>query len=279
MDMFSIESSIKKFESSIHNVDKIREIVNTRFFIAGGSVFSDITGTEYEDIDVFFYTETDFDLAVLSLDKHNINMLLNTDNAITFKYDNSTVQFIRHAFGTPQEIFDGFDLNCSKVCVTSNKETIKNKTFDTSVSIDFKNFKSSTVSRYFKYTEKKKALDKNYAALKSMISYLIENRSKQLPMSYNTESSTCAYKLKELTHSLSNKNERIKRLLYDEVSLLPLADAIGIYDLLPRYDVDNDKYNMSVLLDNVSKIRFDNTPYTPTDKERLLMLKYAEYFI
>lgn len=187
-------------------VDFVKSILvdsqcNVLFYIMGGSVFSTLKGlNQFDDIDVFFSNSEDAEAAIgaverhfLAIDKVNYpNLKLSQPlgtfsslNALSFIWTHANraqpphtgvkIQFIRKTVGTVQEIFNAFDLNTSRCCITSEYDIKTNVTLNEDIKIIFKNFRSNTPERYFKYINEKKCTDKGATQLYETIDYLIDN--------------------------------------------------------------------------------------------------------
>jgi len=167
-------------------VDKIKAHmsqfgVNVPFFIAGGSIFSTITGTKFNDFDIYFYNENDLETAIKSM-----QYLTVYTNAINMDFSNSElsehpVQFITKNTGTIEDILSDFDLSCSKCAITSDKKFVVSKDFSDKLFVY--NLHFSTLERYYKYL-KKGGIDKNCKTFKTIIKKLITLRDKNIQCFY-----------------------------------------------------------------------------------------------
>lgn len=283
LDLMEIFSSNKTQLVHLHQLvievkkylDEIK--VNVPFFIAGGSVFS-ITAKEsmYNDIDVYFYNIHDFN-KVQSKVKY---ISYTTENAITVtpsKYNSEKIQFIRLVTGTPQEVFDTFDLNCSKCAIDSDYNEHYDKTFSANIAIDFKNFKSTTPNRYKKYIEYKNAKDRNNVTLAQMFDYLIENRNVVLPVSYEGTERKAIRILKSFLYN--DDSEVHQQYVHDKILKLPHQECLDVFEYLQslRYvQNQSDEYKLFKLIE---KIDFDFGVPKLDDEDKRIKEKYAEYFI
>lgn len=83
-------------------------------WIAGGSVRKSYHNipTNESDWDIFFRNGEQFMNAVDILKKYNISDVHHSDNAITFKYDNTVIQLIRNKFyNSPRDVISNFDFS------------------------------------------------------------------------------------------------------------------------------------------------------------------------
>lgn len=75
-----------------------------------------IDSNYYKDIDIFFEKEIDFWKARVILERHSrgLSSIYESKNQVTYSIDGKQIQIIRHTFGTPDQIMEGFDfINCS----------------------------------------------------------------------------------------------------------------------------------------------------------------------
>jgi len=170
-------------------IDFVSEYIDTKFYIAGGSIsalYND--NLSYDDIDVYFYNKQDLKYAVNTLkeeaakylaqtisfaDVRNVELDYTTENAYSFTIDNQKVQLIKYT-GTIQETFDSFDLNKSKICSTEDYIIEKDETFNEDLFVDLTKLKSGTLSRITKYQEKGYTLkDKE---IERIYNHVIENK-------------------------------------------------------------------------------------------------------
>lgn len=267
--------------------------INVPFFVAGGSIFSTLNGCDsYDDIDVYFYNEKDWKETFIKLPKEH--QRYSSDNAVTFYTDNTSIkiQLIKMHFGTPQEIFDGFDLNCSKCAVTSDHEIIKDKTCSKYLSVDFNNFKANTLRRVQKYIDYKGAHEED--SLQSVLAYLIKNYDKKFDRYYagNNES----------FGSLDILNPALYKMQHDKELLQKVHDVVvKLYDSETRMDIFKKLYSLQNIGNRSDELianeimhyeimhyendcfSFDNKPvkYTkiPESEIQRIKIKFAEYFI
>lgn len=132
-------------------------IPNKNWFIAGGSA---IKGENYNDIDVFFLNEEAYTQARDALTSEPIvhNNLVSahykaseteTNNAYNLNYSGTDIQLINRHFGTPEEIFETFDINVCKQAIMPNGRKVKH--FTSYASPYIANVNYNTFRRYLKY--------------------------------------------------------------------------------------------------------------------------------
>ena len=121
-------------------------IGHNRWFIAGSSANTAIKTPK--DIDIFFYTKEDFEEAVNNIAKQSTYAYI-TPNAHTYYSMQKPVQLICKYFGTPEEVFDTFDLNVCKKAILPQNICISDPTSDQPLHIAKINY--DTFSRFFKY--------------------------------------------------------------------------------------------------------------------------------
>lgn len=171
------------------------------FFIAGGSVFSSLNGKDdYQGIDVFFYHKSDFDEAEEKFTNYVRSRIKNDDcewidstslSFITFSTENALIvrgmlpkdrelHIIRKHIGHPECVFGTFDLTNSMVGITCLGELISTADFRTKLKINFDSINGKTLSRYFKYIQKKGASDPNSEMLHALLDWIINNPYSQV---------------------------------------------------------------------------------------------------
>lgn len=216
--------------------------INVPFFIAGGSVFSAFTDTDYDDIDVYFYNPEDLNRVVSMIDfeeskssystvtkitspKSLIDLVVNMDaetetsnhitaNAITVSYTSQyminnkivhKIQFIKKSSGTIEETFNRFDINCSRVSIDSFNYMHYDESWGKNIHINHHYCAWDTFSRYTKYVTKKGAIDLDQKELKRLIDFFVENHDKDFICYYDNNVSTGMLLLiKEIEHYQRN---------------------------------------------------------------------------
>lgn len=254
---------------------EIKKFVDAPFYIAGGYVFAKYKGNNvFHDIDIFFYNEKDFNKVYQMIEDCHFE----TDFAKTF-YKNSTLyQIIRAKFGKPKEVFEAFDINCSKIAFTSENDLIFGDDFSDEIIVNYKNFKPKTAFRIFKYLQKG-AKDTNNELYKA-IEYLFENPDMYYEDFYNFKyNSIDALELclKSFIQE-RNTNKYIKFILetlhakYSGHELIKLLDKLysDYYNLLNYHE--SDELALVYYLRN-KKIKLNQSTI-----ERLIE-KYPEYLI
>jgi len=121
-------------------------IPHANWFIAGGAAAS---RTRFSDIDVYFYTKADYEAALRKVP----NTALGSPLATSFSYRGNKIQFVKCVFGTPEEIFETFDLNKSCKAILHTGKTVESPDFDKPLFI--KSLCTQTLVRFVKYVEYK----------------------------------------------------------------------------------------------------------------------------
>lgn len=184
-------------------------IGHDNWFISGS--FANHKIKHPNDIDIFFYTEEDYKKTLVRITNDKVGLggyvTYSTDNALTIYDGDNTIQFVHKNFGTPQEIFNTFDLNVCKVAVLPNGNVIKDPTANEDLQITQVN--SQTFRRYFKY------VNRLYGASK------INEYGKWLIDNYIEDGSICSeYYLDELVNVPTN---------------VILLNSVKEYDILNEY--------------------------------------------
>lgn len=316
--------SAKTKSALLKNVQRVKDFLTeiemgeTPFYIAGGSVFSTINGSEYSDIDVYFYKFTD-----LSLFKRKVqNMstkydLTDTENALTItsaidikveevkaklphfsvfdaSYDEHPLQFIKCEVGEPYSVLKTFDINCCKICITSKGDIVIDESFSNDIRVDMNNFKTNSLQRVFKYINSKNAQDPGQKAQHDVIDFLVNNFDLQMKESYMNSCRTC---LEELRIALGSYHSRsLHSYVHDKIcEVYGEEDRIKYFERLiePMLDLEFngcDEYMLCKVMytrNNNSNVHKYSLDYKHSDNalnassgviERI-MDKYAEYFI
>lgn len=86
-------------------------------FIAGGCFKNILNGEKIKDLDIFFESKSDFDLAVKYFDT-NADYVASYENTNTKAYKNKKtdirVEIIRNTYGNPKDILSKFDFSITK---------------------------------------------------------------------------------------------------------------------------------------------------------------------
>jgi hypothetical protein len=286
-------------------------INDVQFIIAGGSVFSTLTETSFGDIDVFFHNQEDVDRVCEALLKTiepdvtyvgempNHFGIYNTEKAVSFNdmipftppKSIKQMQFIKCSVGSPDEIFNSFDLNCSKVGIDDLGRVHYSDDFSRYIDVDLSVFRVSTISRYLKYTRYRKAEDNDNSTMLKMIDHLISNPDMIIETGYSDSVTLSAWSvLLMLTYEEdTDKSNAVKKIVYDRIcEILPLQERLYIFeklqgDLMTLGFLDNDEYNLFHVLWVYTKPRFKELleeleELDPNALDRIKD-KYAEYFI
>jgi len=94
---------------------KIKDIhckVDCHWYIAGGAVRAVFANEPIKDIDIFFFSEADynkFKSNVIIGDLDSNDPAFETDSAISYNYKGMNYQLIKKMFGTPEFILNNFD--------------------------------------------------------------------------------------------------------------------------------------------------------------------------
>lgn len=101
-------------------------------FIAGGCFKNIFNNQKIKDIDIFFYSKTDFEIAV----KHYRDLIKENPDKWIKSYENKKVwavysvtdevriELIKSVFGDPEKIISGFDFSITKFAYYINEENI-----------------------------------------------------------------------------------------------------------------------------------------------------------
>lgn len=309
-----------------NNVDIVKKFLinlnaNVPFFIAGGSLFTLINGNnKYDDIDVFFYNEKDVQLVKDRVNKisHSDRFHI-TDRAISYNpnlftveyvnecttddigYDevqpkivnekltnaNHKIQFITMVFGDPEDVFNGFDINCSELAITSEYKFIKSKNYSKNIKVNFDRFSDNTLSRFKKYTKFKGAIDEDNKELFKIFDYLLDNPDMILRETY---SSTSKIKAIEIIANLPLSDMSISQcdiLQNSIIQKLSITNAISLFSsmlyLMNHVSRASDILVLSKLLYEKKIGTLDIAYYSYAkmypDRYNEILDKYPEYFL
>jgi len=190
---------IKDNPNLIRLVDSIKAFnIGVPFYIAGGSVFSTLNGSKFNDIDIYFYSEEDYKTANKFFsdivqkakedredisNKFHINispyLLHQTINSLSISgFTDHPIQLICKNFGEPEYILKGFDLYNSMCCITDDYFGIKHKKcYNNTLAVNFDIINFQTLQRSFKYIETKHCKDTT-EQIKKLITFIVENAFK-----------------------------------------------------------------------------------------------------
>ena len=170
----------------IDYVEKLVAVNNKSldFFVAGGSLCDSELGKNFEDIkdlDVFFPTEDAFKLFKNNL--KGCSLIIETDNAITYKHNDVDIQLVIKHFGTPEEIFNIIDLNKSKIAIDNKYNVYEHKHRHFDLFVDKHHFNAETPNRLVKYQEKGYLLPT--LTIIDTTNFLLDNKDKNFDRYYN----------------------------------------------------------------------------------------------
>lgn len=295
MDTNLLDKLIETVNDYLESID-----VKVPFFVAGGSVYSTINGSNhYDDIDVFFYTREDCDAVTNKLKPiettpfivddvtittvtTNIDAYV-TSNAVTVSSIPKSplrrqIQFVKRHVGDVDDVFDTFDFNCSKVAFTSDGEFIKSFDYTKHITVNEKNINGMILDRYSKYKSKKGCADDDYVAFKQIIRYLIDNYNKQFDTGYTADPCIVGHAM--LDNAIRNTSTfPASQYVHDYIQTKPEAFRIDIFSKLPallNIEINNisDELYLFLLLRAIK----NPSIYKCNDKPNV-RVKYAEYFI
>lgn len=284
------ESKMSKTEKLHRLVDAVQTFFKNNnadvpFYIAGGSVYSTLHGnSHYNDIDVFFYSLHDFNIAANSVKSYSV---FDTNNALSLSVPNvptGSLQLIKLHTGPVEEVFKTFDFNCSRCAITSDKEIIVADVNNVNIKIDTNNINGMVISRYSKYTKDKHAIDENHETLKSIIKYLSKNHTKIFNTNYYKLPDVSGTEL--LSQAISEcRNHGLMQFMHDTIADNDEQTRIDIFKYLTSlitYHMPErcDEYILCEIMYQRKQDRllnFKGRKYD--DEEKRVMLKYAEYFI
>lgn len=313
-----------EIKQNVHLVkDLLQELnANVPFFIAGGSLFSLMNGdNNYNDIDVFFYNNKHVELVkerVNSIPKteqfyitekaitYNPNVLaIEVTECVTECTTNSadidkskivnetltnakhTIQLITMVCGDPEDVLNGFDINCSELAVTSEYKFIKSKNYSKNIKVNFDRFSDNTLSRFKKYTRFKGAIDKDDNELMKIFDYLLDNPDMLLRETY---SSTTKFKAIQIIEHLPLSDMSISQcdiLQNSIIQKLSVNKAISLFSsmlyLVKHVSRASDMLVLSKLLHEKKIGTLDNKSYSYAkmypDRYNEILDKYPEYFV
>jgi len=272
------------------NADLVRDIlriagIRNNFFIAGGSVFSLINNnSNYNDLDVYFYEEIDF--SALENIKLTFSASVSVSKAaVTITvgdYPQTIIQFLKISQGTPEEVFETFDINHSKVAYTSDYKLIISENFSKEIDINFKLFSTKTYFRYKKYLNKG-SKDPDNRTLNKIIDFLVDDlfgfvrlftygEEDSQQNHTNRKTKLCVLKTLDKKHFNHNLYNKIVQK-YSELECLEIFKTL-IYNFKENlfFTSESDEFLLQFFL--VSK----KFTLTATQYQRLAE-KYPEYLI
>lgn len=342
METRDLVDTIKDFFNKIN--------VDVPFYILGGSVFSILNTEEavFDDIDVFFYNETDLNKvldAISNTDSdeipiyyttHDTKNALSVSDVTTKSYFGSVndkfsslisklshnpeaagkkKQFIKLRHGPIKEVFQKIDFSCSRCCVTSDYELVKDKQFSNHIKILTDNIVSTHLDRFQKYVNMKNAIDEDHKELKKLLSYFIHRYDETFPKDYGDDNPIDVYGkeivigfLKRYAVDLSVE-QHIHNTFYERVEdeyerveifkkfewsgRVSLSDEALVAGIVNKYENPKDSIFDHIEKYSPSVLYYHHTNYPSSEdlkkyqeeKEReiqereRLMEKYAEFFL
>lgn len=236
-----------------------------KFFIAGGSVFSD---KYINDIDVYFENEEEFNKIKDAIAE---NYVVTTPNAITIRFKKTEIQFICRDFGSPQEIFKTFDINCSMCAIDSDNNYHESKEFSKNIKL-IGNIHSKSLARYDKYVSQKGAIDKNNSEFNRLIKFFIENYDKEFDHYYSSTIKQTGAEIIKSFHYCVDHDISIHNIAK---KILSGAELVDFFSLIPLFVPEKNNPCEEYYVFNLISERA--VPHNVDVKK--LMTKYAEYFI
>ena len=290
-EFFLLPDDLKPLEARYSNARDFHDYVKStleieQFYIAGGSVGDLVMGKKRNDIDIYFESQEDYDLALSVIQKKTQDKnpsffhRFSTSSAETFYTDINGIgvfQFIKKVFGSPQDIVDSFDLNKSK-CIITNTVEFFDKSFDGELKIDFKNINADTPRRLFKYEAKGYALENDET--NKLFDFLIHN-SDMVFIDYYDQTKI-KKNAKDLLCTLINEILVINdgRIENFKIKIEEMMDKVGeemVSYLTDRYiPIHRYSSNDFAILCGVKNFGWDPTMVSYRSE---IMSKYPEYFI
>lgn len=292
-----------KLEKLVVTVEEFLESIDSRvpFFVAGGSVYSTITdSTHYDDIDVFFYNREDCDKVISKLDtsEHQIQIVSDdapvistkpsayiTSNAVTVSSLPKSnlqrqIQFVRLYVGSVNEVLSTFDLNCSKLAFTSDRQFVQSDDYTQHITVDEKNINGAILNRYYKYKSKKGCDDVDAVALKQIVRFLVDNYKREFDTGYKGEPNIAGYTL--LNNAISNVTTYsmpVAQYAHDYVMTKDVKTRLAIFSRSsPFMNAKIENIGDELYLFLMLRAFAHPNVYTCVMKDDIKM-KYAEYFI
>ncbi len=296
--------------------DLVQEIkqykINVPFFIAGGSVFSTMNKTDYNDIDVYFYNQEDYETAskilldifkkrekedrehekssvfsqidISSLSKHQTKNSLSI-NGLT----KQPLQLICKNFGEPDYILKGFDLYNSMCCITSEGDVWVHPECTKELKVNFDIINFQTLQRSFKYIENKKCIDST-EQIKKLITFIVENAFETMLDGYSEQKfqaivSICRQQFKgKFEKFFYQVHDNIRNIYNDEDKLKLFSRLITNKTLrrVPLHHYMCPEYYLAYymyLRKRKKVLTVDDTSVFPSEVWGSLGDKYPEYLI
>ena len=224
---------VKKNLEDLHDLIK-RVLPNVPFLIAGGSVFSAVMNNDkYYDIDLFFSSEDDFLKAeeVLNniIQEPNIKQSMvfmhrgtsrhETRNSVTFSnlLQDKVIQIVKKNFGTPEEIFAGFDLYNSMIGITHDGLFLYDENVSSEIKINYKALNLRTFERHEKYTGMKGAKDLDGKSLEELFDYCMRNLFQKIRNAYLNELDNYCHDIIRLMTANSFYTDRKSKFSFQKI--------------------------------------------------------------
>lgn len=285
-----------------NSINELNNLFDVPYMIIGGKLVSCLTGFggDRSDIDIFFYCADDFEKTKSIIENNNLHIECSTENAVTFYLEkrDQKFQIIKTNFGTPQEIFDTIDINCSKIACTRELEFFKDKSFSLNIEVDERNISISTFARLCKYINEKNI---NYISNDSFLNSFefnvkqLENKSVDM---YGIEFNPCNSIFLSLS-TLSNNfiNMCLKEICKTRLPLDLMIEKLSNMTTINAGTVEFFRNNLGINDDLTFALFFKNAYFTESksiifDKNRFTIneyirnvihekyyLEYPEYFI
>ncbi len=292
-----------KLEKLVVTVEEFLESIDSRvpFFVAGGSVYSTINGsTHYDDIDVFFYNREDCDKVISKLDtsEHQIQIVSDdapvistkpsayiTSNAVTVSSLPKSnlqrqIQFVRLYVGSVNEVLSTFDLNCSKLAFTSDRQFVQSDDYTQHITVDEKNINGAILNRYYKYKSKKGCDDVDAVALKQIVRFLVDNYKREFDTGYKGDPNIAGYTL--LDNAISNVTTYsmpVAQYAHDYVMTKDVKTRLAIFSKSsPFMNAKIENIGDELYLFLMLRAFAHPKVYSCVMRDDIKM-KYAEYFI
>lgn len=141
------------------------------------------------------------------------------------------IQFIIKRFGTPQEIFESFDFNCSMCAYTSEREVVTSPIFSKYIKHVPENIHGDVFTRYKKYISDKGAIDTDNQTIKHLFDYFIKNYDTKMTSGYNDRECDAIHRL--TNYVLYETNDELTNYIHDKiVEILDESQRMEIFGLL-----------------------------------------------
>ena len=195
------------------------------------------------------------------------------------------LQIIRKHVGHPECVFSTFDFANTMACNTCRGELISTEDFGTKLMINFDSINGTTLSRYFKYIQKKGADDPDSEMLHTLLDWVINNPYSQVQYGYESNQIEAI----DMIH-LHGGNVSLNYFRYVHDSIVKHysgQDRIPLYERLMVCDnfyVSNpcDEMNLiriKKMMNNHSRFKISLMKLKEKGIYDAVLDKYPEYFI